>query len=79
MNSTVESVSTTSAEHHQVSNQSMPVIYDYRHGVAVYVIVIGFLFVINALTDRDYWWVVWPALGWGLAIALKILKTRFPK
>ena len=53
--------------------------YDYRRSVVIYAIVIGFLFVINALTNRDYWWVVWPALGWGLAIALKILKTHLPK
>ena len=36
---------------------------DYRSSLVIYAIVIGFLFVINALTNRDYWWVVWPALG----------------
>jgi hypothetical protein len=57
----------------------------YVH-VGVYVVVMLFLLVINAVTrdqpgsymfnDHMYhrgggdWWVVWPALGWGVAVAL---------
>lgn len=33
-----------------------------------YVLVIGFLAVINLMTDRSYLWFVWPALGWGLGL-----------
>ena len=57
----------------------------YLH-FAVYVVVMGFLVLINAVT-RDQpgsymfggqmyhhgggdWWVVWPALGWGIVVAL---------
>ena len=71
MNSKVEPLPTVNPQ-----TQPSP---DYRSSLVIYAIVIGFLFVINALTNRDYWWVVWPALGWGLAIALKILKEHFPK
>lgn len=57
----------------------------YLH-VAVYLVVMGALLVINALTrddagmyhmgDRYYhrggggWWVVWPALAWGAAVGI---------
>jgi transcriptional regulator with XRE-family HTH domain len=35
-----------------------------------YCIVIPFLFLINYLTKPDKWWAIWPALGWGLGLAL---------
>ena len=38
--------------------------------IIYYVAVMLFLLLINWLTSPDYWWVVWPALGWGLGIAL---------
>jgi class 3 adenylate cyclase len=38
-----------------------------RH-LGTYIGVIGFLVVINLLTSRDYLWVHWPALGWGLLL-----------
>jgi serine/threonine protein kinase len=34
-----------------------------------YVIVIGFLAVINLLTSPDYLWFLWPAAGWGVGLA----------
>ena len=39
----------------------------YRQ-LALYVLIIGMLTVINASTQRHYWWVVWPAFGWGLGL-----------
>jgi hypothetical protein len=35
-----------------------------------YVVVIFTLFVINIITYPYYLWFLWPALGWGIAIAL---------
>lgn len=78
MNGKLEHVAIPAVENHTVSQQSAP-LYDYRRSLVIYAVVIGFLFLVNALTDHSYWWVVWPALGWGLAIVLKILKARFPK
>ncbi len=78
MNSKVEPVSTPSMPHQELT-QSTSTSHDYRHSVMVYVVVIGFLFLINAFTSPDYWWVIWPALGWGLGIVLKILKAYVPK
>jgi len=31
--------------------------------------------VINLLTNPGYFWVIWPALGWGIALASHALKT----
>ena len=40
----------------------------YQHFTA-YIIVIGFLFVLNMLTSPFNWWFYWPMLGWGIGIA----------
>ncbi|WP_087016224.1 helix-turn-helix domain-containing protein [Thaumasiovibrio subtropicus] len=39
----------------------------YSHVVS-YVTVMALLLVINLFTSPDYFWVVWPALGWGVGI-----------
>lgn len=40
-----------------------------------YVVVLCVLTVINLLTNPGYFWVIWPALGWGIALASHALKT----
>ena len=46
----------------------------YLH-VAQYVLTIGFLAVVNFVITPRYLWVIWPALGWGLGLALHGLKV----
>ena len=46
----------------------------YSH-LTTYLIVISLLFLINALTNRSYWWFVWPALGWGIGIVFHAVAT----
>ncbi len=41
----------------------------YVH-LVVYVVVIGMLLGINLMTWTGYYWFVWPAFGWGIALAL---------
>ena len=36
---------------------------------------ISALFIINAPTGHGRWWFVWPAIGWGIAIAVHALYT----
>lgn len=43
--------------------------------LTTYIGVIGFLFIINILTDWRELWFYWPALGWGLFIYLHWLKS----
>jgi hypothetical protein len=45
----------------------------YMH-LSTYVVVIGALFVINALTGSR-WWFFWPALGWGIGILVHAAAT----
>lgn len=40
-----------------------------------YVVFLCILTVINLLTNPGYFWVIWPALGWGIALASHALKT----
>lgn len=46
----------------------------YLH-VAQYVLVIAMLVVINLVTSPHYFWAIWPALGWGVALALNGMTT----
>lgn len=46
----------------------------YVH-LVTYVLVITGLFIINALTGHGRWWFVWPAVGWGIGIAVHALST----
>lgn len=40
-----------------------------------YVIFITFLFFLNLATSPNYLWVVWPALGWGIGVAIHGLNV----
>jgi hypothetical protein len=44
----------------------------YRH-LATYVVVIGFLFLVDALTGGG-WWVQWPAAIWGAILAFQAVN-----
>lgn len=46
----------------------------YVH-LVTYVVVITGLFIINVLTGPGRWWFVWPAIGWGIGIAVHALST----
>lgn len=46
----------------------------FYRALVVYGLVMSLLLVINLIVTPGYFWVIWPALGWGLAIALKGLK-----
>ena len=46
----------------------------YVH-LVTYVLVITGLFIINALTGPGRWWFVWPAIGWGIGIAVHALSA----
>ena len=48
----------------------------YRH-LAVYVVVISVLILINLLTFSGSYWVIWPILGWGVAIVFHALSAFF--
>ncbi len=39
----------------------------YTH-LIIYVLVIAILFVLNLIRKPDHFWVIWPAIGWGIGI-----------
>ncbi len=44
-------------------------------GLASYVVVCSMLAVINLLTSPEYFWAVWPILGWGVGVVSQGLST----
>jgi Na+/melibiose symporter-like transporter len=40
-----------------------------------YLVIVGFLAVVNLLTDRTYFWFLWVAAGWGVAVAFHAYAT----
>ncbi len=55
----------------------------FNRRLRTYIIVIGFLFIINLMTYHGTWWFIWPALGWGILILRSWKRIRstasFPK
>ncbi|MCG3864165.1 MULTISPECIES: 2TM domain-containing protein [unclassified Photobacterium] len=47
----------------------------FYSNLTTYILVISALFVINYFTSPDYWWAVWPALGWGIGIVSHALSA----
>jgi len=43
--------------------------------LTTYGAVITLLFIINFVTNPDYLWAIWPALGWGISIVINALNT----
>ena len=50
---------------------------DFRIHLFTYLPIIAFLAVVNLMTTA-YLWFLWPALGWGLALALHARFALFP-
>jgi hypothetical protein len=43
--------------------------------LAVYLMVNAFLVLVWAVTDRGYFWPIWPMAGWGVAVAIQGFTT----
>ena len=46
----------------------------YKH-LLTYVFTIILLFFINLITSPQYFWVMWPAMGWGIGIAIHAIDA----
>ncbi len=60
--------------HRRRKNQSKTLLYRQLRN---FLIVNSGLFIINIITYRGYWWIIWPALGWSLLILLRLKRTGF--
>ncbi len=43
----------------------------------VYVVTICLLIAINLLTTPNYFWAIWPMLGWGIGVAMHWMQAYF--
>ncbi|MGH2685525.1 MAG: 2TM domain-containing protein [Actinomycetota bacterium] len=48
---------------------------EFRSHLTAYVLVNIGLVVIWALTGRDYFWPIWPILGWGIGLGFHAWET----
>lgn len=46
----------------------------YTH-LAVYIVVITMLTILNLTVAGDYFWVMWPMIGWGSGLIIHALST----
>ena len=46
----------------------------YRH-LIVYIAVSVLLIIINFSTSTEYYWFIWPLMGWGLAVLLHAFRV----
>jgi len=47
---------------------------EFRGHLIAYVIVNGFLSIMSLITS-DYFWAIWPILGWGIGLAFHAVET----
>lgn len=76
MNTTVEN--TGLAEQESRALQEVRRLRGWYISLIYYAAVMLFLLAINWLTSPGYWWVVWPALGWGLGLVFRGLRLFAP-
>jgi hypothetical protein len=60
---------------YQRARQRVGQIRGFYGNLFSYVVVIGFLALINLLTSPSYPWVIFPALGWGLGLGMHAYGT----
>lgn len=50
---------------------------DFYVHVAIYVVVIGGMAVLNWIFSPTFWWVAFPAVGWGIGLAAHAVSVLF--
>jgi hypothetical protein len=50
---------------------------DFYMHVAIYVVVLGGVAIFNWVLTPDFWWVVFPAVGWGIGLAAHAVSVLF--
>ena len=50
---------------------------DFYMHVAIYVVVLAGIAIFNWMLTPDFWWVVFPAVGWGIGLAAHAVSVLF--
>ena len=64
-------------EHRQWAIRRIKAKREFWGHLAVYLVVNAGLIVIWAMTSGDYFWPVWPMLGWGIGLAAHAATVYF--
>ncbi len=67
----------TQDERYERARKRVKELRNFYGSLAVYVAVMIALFIVDYL-DRGSWWVYWPAMGWGIAVALHAFRVFGP-
>jgi len=51
---------------------------EFKRHLVVYIVIIGFLGLINLLTSRHFPWFLFPAGGWGIGLIFHFLSAYGP-
>lgn len=70
-------VKSLSPEEEKVFNEVKNLRSFYQHLIG-YALTMALLAVINWIVTPDYWWVVWPMLGWGIGIVSHAISIFSP-
>lgn len=54
---------------YEASKDRLETIRSFPGHLTKYAVVMGLLALVNIITSPDVLWVIWPALGWGIAVA----------
>jgi Na+/melibiose symporter-like transporter len=63
------------AEAYQRARRRVGEIRGFYSNLFSYLVIVTFLAVVNLLTDRTYFWFLWVAAGWGVAVAFHAYAT----
>ena len=50
-----------------------------KMNIVRYIVVCGFLTVVNYITSPHYWWVLWVIAGWGINLGLSLASSYLTK
>lgn len=67
----------THDERYERARKRVEELREFYGSLAAYVVVMIVLFIVD-YTDRGNWWVYWPAMGWGIFLALHAFRVFGP-
>lgn len=58
------------AERYEKARRTVKARFDFYNHLGVYIVIMAFLALLNHLLSPGRYWVIWPLVFWGLAVAL---------
>lgn len=64
-------------KHMQQARRRVRRLREFYVHAAIFVVIIGGLTVFNWIVSPTFWWVVFPAIGWGIGLAAHAVSVFF--